>query len=131
LKILVGYNGSDACKRALALAKQHAGSLQGKIEVVQAISRKAPLSYDRIENAERLLAREVKNLLDGKAGSAEATLLVSSQSPGEQLINFAQTIHAAEIIIGSKKRSKVGKFILGSTTQYVVLNAPCPVVVVK
>jgi nucleotide-binding universal stress UspA family protein len=42
LKILVGYDGSDASKKALGLAKQHVGIWQGRIEVVQAVTRKAP-----------------------------------------------------------------------------------------
>jgi len=131
LKILVGYNGSGACKKALELAKQHAAAWQGRIEVVQAFTRKEPLSYDTIVNAEQQLAQEVKHLLDGKRGSFETTLLVGAQNPGEQIVNFAQAINADEIIIGSQKRSRIGKFVLGSTTQFVVLNAPCPVVVVK
>ena len=131
MKILVGYNGSGACKKALELAKQHAAVWQGRIEVVQALTRNEPLSYDTIVIAEQQLAQEVKHLLDGKRGSFETTLLVGRQNPGEQIVNFAQAINADEIIIGSQKRSRIGKFVLGSTTQFVVLNAPCPVVVVK
>jgi nucleotide-binding universal stress UspA family protein len=131
LKILVGYNGSDAAQKALALAEQHAGIWQGSIEVVQAITRKESLSYDRIQKAEQQLAQQVKHLLNGKRSSFETTLLISTQNPGEQIVNFAESICADEIIVGSKKRSKIGKFVLGSTTQFVVLNAPCPVVVVK
>ena len=131
MKILVGYNGSDAAKKALALAEQHAGIWQGSIEVVQAITRKESLSYDRIQKAEQQLAQQVKHLLNGKRSSFETTLLISTQNPGEQIVNFAESIRADEIIVGSKKRSKIGKFVLGSTTQFVVLNAPCPVAVVK
>ncbi len=131
MKILVGYNGSGACKKALELAKQHAAVWQGRIEVVQAVTRSEPLSYDTIVIAEQQLAQEVKHLLDGKRGSFETTLLVGTANPGEQIVNFAQAINADEIIIGSQKRSRIGKFVLGSTTQFVVLNAPCPVVVVK
>ena len=131
MKILVGYNGSDAAKKALALAEQHAGIWQGSIEVVQAITHKESLSYDRIQKAEQQLAQQVKHLLNGKRSSFETTLLISTQNPGEQIVNFAESIRADEIIVGSKKRSKIGKFVLGSTTQFVVLNAPCPVVVVK
>lgn len=131
MKILVGYNGSDAAKKALALAEQHASIWQGSIEVVEAITRKESLSYDRIQKAELQLAQQVKHLLDGKRSSFETTLLISTQSPGEQIVNFAESIRADEIIVGSEKRSKVGKFVLGSTAQFVVLNASCPVVVVK
>jgi len=73
----------------------------------------------------------VANVLDGKRVSFETTLLVGVGNPAEQIINFAQMINADEIIIGTKKRSKIGKFVLGSTTQFVVLNAPCPVMVTK
>jgi nucleotide-binding universal stress UspA family protein len=36
-----------------------------------------------------------------------------------------------EIIIGIEKRSKVGKLLFGSNAQYIILEAPCPVVSVK
>lgn len=131
MKILVGYDGSDASKKALMIAKQHADILRGRIEVACAVSRKEPLTYPKIQNAEQQLARQVENILHSKRISFETTLLVGVENPAKQIINFAQSINADEIIIGSKKRSKIGKFVLGSTTQSVVLNAPCPVIVAK
>jgi nucleotide-binding universal stress UspA family protein len=50
---------------------------------------------------------------------------------GEDLVRFAKEEEIDEIYIGIKKRSKVGKFIFGSTAQYVILEAHCPVVTIK
>ena len=51
--------------------------------------------------------------------------------PGEELVAFAQKHQAEEIVIGVRKRSKMGKLVFGSTAQYVILNAGCPVVSIK
>ncbi len=50
---------------------------------------------------------------------------------GEDLVRFAKDNDIDEIIIGVKRRSKVGKLVFGSTAQYVILKAPCPVLAVK
>jgi len=34
-----------------------------------------------------------------------------------------------EIIIGTEKRTRVQKFVLGSLARYVILNADCPVII--
>ena len=60
----------------------------------------------------------------------ETAVLVTSLTPGEQLIQFAQDEKVSQIYIGIIKKSKVDKLIFGSTAQYVILHAPCPVVTV-
>ncbi len=61
----------------------------------------------------------------------KAILSVRGLQAGEDLVELADEHKADEIIIGVRRRSKVGKLIFGSTAQYVVLNASCPVVSVK
>ena len=78
--------------------------------------------------------RELDNLKDqfhAEGIVCESRLLVHDLSPGESLVEFAIENDIDEIFIGIRRRSKVGKLLFGSTAQYVILEAPCPVVTVK
>jgi nucleotide-binding universal stress UspA family protein len=57
--------------------------------------------------------------------------LIRGLSAGEDLVEFAKEQKADQIFIGVKRRSKMEKLVFGSTAQYVILNAHCPVVTVK
>lgn len=54
-----------------------------------------------------------------------------SLDPGEDLIQAALQSDADLIVIGLKKRSPVGKLLLGSNAQRVLLDASCAVLAVK
>ena len=131
MNILVGYNGSNESKDALRLAQKHAKELGAKINVATAINRWDPLEYHQIQEAEQELDWGVKKILNEDNGLYETHLLINDLSPGDQLVQFAESHHVDEIIIGTSKRSRVGKLLFGSTAQYIVLNAPCPVVTVN
>ena len=51
--------------------------------------------------------------------------------PAEDLISVAQEVSADFIVIGLRRRSPVGKLILGSNAQRILLDASCPVLAVK
>ena len=74
---------------------------------------------------------EAKKLFDGDGIQCETKLLVRGMTPGEDLVDFANEQAVDEIIIGIKRRSKVGKLLFGSNAQYIIIKAPCPVVTVK
>ena len=47
------------------------------------------------------------------------------------VLRFANDARAEILVIGARRRSPVGKFLLGSVTQTIILDADMPVVVVK
>lgn len=51
--------------------------------------------------------------------------------PAEELIAAAEETSAEFIVIGLRRRSPVGKLLLGSNAQRVLLDAACPVLAVK
>ena len=57
--------------------------------------------------------------------------LVRGFEPAEDLISIAETSDADLIVIGLRRRTPVGKLILGSNAQRILLDAPCPVLAVK
>ncbi len=57
--------------------------------------------------------------------------LVRGFEPAEDLISIAESSDAELIVIGLRRRTPVGKLILGSNAQRILLDAPCPVLAVK
>ena len=148
MKIMVGYDGSNAAKEALSLARKHAKAFNAQVYIVTSLEK---ISDDPVQDG---LSGHSEIEVDAERGSpgykiAElgldnakilfeednipciTHLLVRGRSPGEDLVEFSRENDIGEIIIGARKRSKVGKFLFGSTAQFVILNAECPVITVK
>ncbi len=128
MKILVAYDGSEMAKNALKLAQEHAKAFNAKIYVLHSLV--TDLSEKDHEEDQRDM-EEVKALLEKEGLPCETHLTVANMMPGEHLVSFAEENEIDEIIVGVRKTSKVGKFILGSTAQHIILEATCPVVSVK
>jgi len=130
MKILVGYDGSRAADKALELAKQHANAFNADIYLLTSLEQGPTLQKDDIEKAEDDLEK-LKRSFNSDGIGCETDVVVSHLSAGEDLVQFVQDNNIDEVYIGVKKRSKVEKLVFGSTAQYVILNAPCPVIVAK
>jgi nucleotide-binding universal stress UspA family protein len=130
MKFLVGYDGSNEAEDALKEAQEHAKVFNADVYIVTSLEQSSTLEKAEIEKAEGELEylRTPFNIDDIPC---ETFVTVSYLSPGEDLIQFAKENNIDKIFIGVVRRSKVGKFVFGSTAQYVILNASCPVVVVK
>jgi len=130
MKILVGYDGTNAAKEAIELAEHHARVFGATIILAYSMVGGPEVPRRDFEIAENSLEHE-KNVLIDKNAPCETIMSVRGLEAGEDLVQLAGEHQADEVIVGVRRRSKVGKIIFGSTAQYVVLNAPCPVVTVK
>ncbi|HET6626063.1 MAG TPA: universal stress protein [Nocardioidaceae bacterium] len=128
--IVVGYVPKPEGKAALRRAAEEARLRNSRLVVVN--SHRGGREFDRddaIESEAQL--DEVKNELRDAGVEHEVRQLVRGMDPAEDLVNVATEVGAEFIVIGLRRRSPVGKLILGSNAQRVLLDAPCPVLAVK
>ncbi|MFZ0449525.1 MAG: universal stress protein [Desulfatiglandaceae bacterium] len=131
MKFMVCYNGSPGSEEALRLALNHARVWGAALEVVMTITRDSPLKHSFIQEKEDTLDRDVKEIVKGTDIPYKTQLIVGSLSAGEALVLFAKDEQMDQIFLGLEKKSRVGKLVFGSTAQYVILRALCPVVTVR
>jgi nucleotide-binding universal stress UspA family protein len=130
MKILVGYNGSSESQAALALAGDYAMQLGGHVMVVTSTEGGKGERPEDIAQAEAHLS-EVKAMMNSQSITTEVFQTARGMSPGEDLVRLATEQAVDLIIVGVEKRSRAQKLLLGSTAQYVILKAPCPVLSTK
>jgi nucleotide-binding universal stress UspA family protein len=63
--------------------------------------------------------------------SAEVRQVPPSSDVAQEIIDAAAEPGVELLVIGLRRRSAVGKFVMGSTSQRILLGADCPVVAVK
>ncbi len=130
MKFLVSYAGTRESEAALELAKSHARIFGAKLLVVSSSEggkgekpediAKIKLDLDRVE-------KEAAN----EGIDCEVEQLARGLTPGEDIVMYADENEIDQIYVGIRKKSRTSKLILGSTAQYIILKATCPVTSVK
>ena len=130
MKIMVGYDGSNAAWDALILAQKHARAFDAKIHIATSLFGGDQVDGKKVKEAEKSL-EYAKNLVEEEGLPCKTHLLIRGLSPGEDLVKFANEKNIEQIVIGVRRRSNLGKIIFGSTARYVILEAKCPVLTIK
>jgi len=131
MRFIVGYESTPSGIAALKLAKQHAVVWKAEVDIVCSVSRDEPIRHSRLIEEEAWLETEIHAFFSDTDIKYTVSLTTDNIDEGEQIVRFARRKKGDVIFIGVKKRSRVGKMLTGSTLQYVVLNAHCPVMTVK
>lgn len=128
--IVVGYVPKAEGHAALRLAAEEAKLRDASLVVVN--SHRGGREFDRDDAMEsEAQLEEVRTQLRTAGVSHEIRQLVRGFDPAEDLISVAEEVGADFIVIGLRRRTPVGKLILGSNAQRILLDAPCPVLAVK
>ena len=150
-KILVPVDGSVASKKSSIKAVQIAKENNGEIVFLSIVDFRGKYAYmgymgDGVDPAytgdgfnAKILAMLLKNqaeMLDSFTGllnieGVKFENKVIEGIPYEEILKYAGENDVDLIIMGRRGFSKVKRFFVGSVTQRVISDAPCPVLVIN
>ncbi len=128
--IIVGIDDSKVTQEVLKLAAKYARAFNATIVLVTSMKGGPDVPRREFVLAEKVLSKAEVYFQEADI-ACEAHMSVRGLEPGEDIVRFAEEKKAQQILIGVKRRSKVGKLLFGSNAQYVILNAPCPVLTIR
>jgi len=128
MTILVAYvprpEGQAALEQGMEIAKRR----NERLLVVNASPGGAK---EDASVADALEVERVEQLLRYSGLNAEFKQYVRGKSAVEEIEDLIESLPASLLVIGLRKRSPVGKLIMGSVAQELLLSVSCPVLAVK
>jgi len=128
MSVVVGYLPHDRGRAALRAAVEETHFRGGPLVVVNT-TRADRLVDPSFAQDEELV--ELHDLLETSGVDYELRQFTSSEPAASDLMGVAREVGAELIVIAVRHRTAVGKLLLGSTAQTVLLEATCPVLAVK
>ena len=142
MKVLVPVEGSKYSMESIKVASNYAKSSNAAIYLMTVTPYVADIDLelsaaerDRLLESMKKRGEEVLesavDLLKSYGASFMRTVLATSTSPAEEIVNFAWNEKVDLIVIGSRGVGAATRFLLGSVASKVVRYSPCGVYVVK
>lgn len=133
-QIVVGYDGSDCSRNALAEALRTAGALGDQVTVVFGYAPPGLWGGEIVEHEEAIEERGQKVLAEAKhqaeAAGASVELELVAKKASEAIVAVADKRDARMIVVGSYGDPPLKGMILGSTPNKLLHIADRPVLVV-
>jgi nucleotide-binding universal stress UspA family protein len=127
--VVVGFIRSAEGQAAVDAAVEEVRRRGGRLVVVHS-------AKGGDQDAETVVAdRDALEVLEGRLRGDGVEVVVHDfargNDPADDLVDVADAEQAVLIFIGLRRRSPVGKLLLGSNAQQILLKAECPVLAVK
>jgi len=135
--ILVPFDGSEFSKKALGRACKLSKIDNAEITVLYVIPHyEEMIEFLKTESIKKGLLEEAQKIIDVAREIASGYGIaiktdVRDGHAGEKIIESAKMLKNDLIVMGAHGWRGVSKAIMGSTTERVIMNASCPVLVVK
>ncbi|MEU1683729.1 universal stress protein [Micromonospora sp. NPDC005707] len=128
MTVLVAYVPTPEGDAALTAGLAEAARRRERLVVLNTPREGAPVS------AEMAAADAVRAMVE--RGAADGVAVEVRQHPhagdlADEVVRVAESVDASVIVIGLRRRSPVGKLIMGSAAQRILLDADRPVLAVK
>lgn len=134
-RIVVGVDGSEDSRLALRWAVEYARSFGAEVEAiaapeihVTATLMEAPTGEDYVRDAGERLDKAIAEVL-GSETDVTVTRKVVGDRAARALVQAARG--AQMLVVGSSGQGELPGMHIGSTTNYCVHHAPCPVMVLR
>jgi nucleotide-binding universal stress UspA family protein len=128
MSVVVGYVATPEGAAALEAATDEARTRGVRLVVI--LSERGSRFGSEAPDVESA-AEDVRARLATSGVEHDVRLTGRGRDVAEEIIDAAQESGAELIVIGLRRRSPVGKLLLGSNAQRILLDAPCPVLAVK
>ena len=126
--VVVGYAPGQIGEAALARAVVEARLRDGRLVVVNSSRGDAAVDNRYLQEDE---VSKLGQRLDASDVPWTLHQPVRGRDAAEEVLQAAEDSRADLVVIGLRHRTPVGKLIMGSTAQRVLLDARCPVLAVK
>ncbi len=135
-RILVGYDESGPAKRAFEHALELAHRFGAELLVVSVVRIPESGLLAEVEGVIDTAEEHFKEAFaQMQRAAVEAGVRFSGEvvagHPAEQLVHLAELKRADLVVLGSRGRSKVSRWLLGSVSERVLRYAHCPVTIIR
>lgn len=131
MKFMVCYDDTATSQAVIETALRYAEKFEASLEIVYVMTVSTTLKPSEIPKAEEAFKEKINGVMKGTSRPYIPQMLISNEAVGDTLVEYATTNDYDRMFVGIDKKSKVGKLLMGSTAQTIILNAPCPTVTTK
>jgi nucleotide-binding universal stress UspA family protein len=128
MSVVVGYVPNGEGESALRHGVAEARSRQTRLVVVNTSRGDATVDQRYVDDEQ---LAELRRRLSDAGVQHDIVHATRGRDASEEILTAADEHRAELLVIGIRRRTPVGKLLMGSTAQRVLLEADCPVLAVK